>query len=123
MIAIDDSDINCIFIPTDLAAKCQENLYGVKGKSIHLSIGLKNLSKVVWRRFNRKELLANSEGVPPNYVKRMKLNISDWSLTIHNLEANDSGLYEALTNWEQDIVAAFALSVESKSRLNLHLHT
>lgn len=123
MITIDDLDINCIFIPADFAAKCQENLYGLKGKSIRLSISLRNQTKVVWRRFNRKELLANSDGVPPDYEKRMKLNFSDWSLTIHNLEGNDSGLYEALTNWERDTVAAFALTVESKSRLNFHLHT
>ncbi|XP_048041441.1 uncharacterized protein si:ch1073-220m6.1 [Megalobrama amblycephala] len=104
----------CIFgFSLDFAAKCQENLYGLNGKSIHLSISLKNQSKVVWRRFNRKELLANSDGVPPDYEKRMKLNLSDWSLTIHNLEVNDSGLYEALTNWERDTVAAFALTVEN----------
>lgn len=119
-------DINCIFIPADFAAKCQENHYGLKGKSTRLSISLRNLTKVVWRRFDRKELLANSDdGVSPDYKNRMKLNISDWSLTINNLQEDDSGLYEALTKWEKESLAAFTLAVESKScpSIHLHLHT
>ncbi|KTG04536.1 hypothetical protein cypCar_00046801 [Cyprinus carpio] len=98
-------------------ADCQENRYGLKGSSIRLSINPRNqshrLTKVGWHRFNRIEMLTDSDEVSPHFKKRMSLNISDWSLTIHNLEENDSGLYEALEKWEQETLAAFTLSVEN----------
>ncbi|XP_059357588.1 uncharacterized protein LOC132096315 [Carassius carassius] len=97
-------------------ADCQENRYGLKGSSIQLSISPRNQSHVqepVWRRFNRQELLANSKGVSPKYRNRMSLNISDWSLTIYDLQENDSGQYEALSNFEDDVLTAFTLTVEN----------
>ncbi|XP_016347542.1 uncharacterized protein LOC107692846 [Sinocyclocheilus anshuiensis] len=97
-------------------ADCQEKRYGLKGSSIQLSISPRNrshLQEPVWRRFNRKELLANSMGVPTKYRKRMSFNVSDWSLTIHDLQENDSGQYEALSNFEEDILTAFTLTVEN----------
>ncbi|XP_077083627.1 uncharacterized protein LOC143736810 [Siphateles boraxobius] len=104
----------CIFgFSLDFAAKCQENHYGLKGKSIRLSISPRNQSQVVWRRFNRKELLANSGGVPPALWEKISLNLSDLSLTVHNLQENDNGLYEALTKWEDKTLAAFDLTVEN----------
>lgn len=66
-------------------------------------------------------MLTDAKEVSPHFEKRMILNVSDWSLTIHNLEENDSGLYEALEKWEQETLAAFTLSVESKIYPS-HLH-
>ncbi|XP_067308158.1 SLAM family member 6 [Pseudorasbora parva] len=107
----------CIFgFSLDFAAECQQNHYGLKGKSIHLSISSRNqshqIADVVWRRFDRKDLLANSKRVNPNFEEKMELE-SDYSLTIHNLQENDSGLYEALTDWETKQLAAFLLKVEN----------
>ncbi|KAK7171136.1 hypothetical protein R3I94_001144 [Phoxinus phoxinus] len=104
----------CIFgFSLDFAAKCQENHYGLKGQSIRLSISPRNQSEVHWRRFDRKELLANSGGVPPGFVRKISLNFSDWSLTVHDLQETDNGLYEALTKWEDNNLAKLNLTVEN----------
>ncbi|KAK2913308.1 hypothetical protein Q8A67_001707 [Cirrhinus molitorella] len=95
---------------------CQENRYGLKGSSIRLCVGPGNQSHwqdLTWRRFHRTDLLTNSKGVHPTYGKRMSLNLSDWSLTIHNLHESDSGLYEVLDYWEREALAAFTLTVEN----------
>lgn len=101
---------------------CQENHYGLKGSSIQLSISPRNQShqqdSVKWRRFNRRDFLGDKDGVPPRFKKRMSLNDSDWSLTIHNLQEDDSGLYEALSKHEDETLAAFTLKVESKIYLS-----
>ncbi|XDV19079.1 hypothetical protein PO909_024651, partial [Leuciscus waleckii] len=104
----------CIFgFSLDFAAKCQENLYGLKGKSIRLSISPRNQSEVVWRRFNRRNLLAKSNRVPNVFREKISLNSSDQSLTVHDVQENDNGLYEALTDMEDEILAAFNLTVEN----------
>ncbi|XP_056104301.1 uncharacterized protein si:ch1073-220m6.1 [Rhinichthys klamathensis goyatoka] len=94
-------------------AKCHENRYGLKGKSIRLSISPGNQSEVVWRRFDRKVLLAYLEDVSPIFSRKISLNLSDWSLTIHNLQENDTGLYEAVTKWQDTTLAEFKLTVEN----------
>ncbi|XP_051575193.1 uncharacterized protein si:ch1073-220m6.1 [Myxocyprinus asiaticus] len=101
----------------DFGADCLKNRYGLKGTSIHLSFSQKNQShqqtQVKWRRFNREEALACPDGVAPNYRNRMEYNLSDGSLTIKNLQENDSGKYEALLGfWEEEILAAYTLIVE-----------
>lgn len=48
----------------------------------------------------------------------MSLNDLDWSLTILNLQEDDSGLYEALSKQEDETLAAFTLTVESKISFN-----
>ncbi|KAL0189756.1 hypothetical protein M9458_016855, partial [Cirrhinus mrigala] len=79
-------------------------------------IGPRNQShqqnNVKWRRFNRQDFLGDKDGVPPKFEKRMSLNNSDWSLTIYNLQEDDSGLYEALSRFEDETLAAFTLTVE-----------
>lgn len=103
----------CIFgFSLDFAAKCQENHYGLKGNSIRLSISARNQSNVVWRRV-KNDLLAKSGKVSPSFVEKISLNSSDWSLTVHNLQENDNGLYEALTEWETLTLGAFNLTVEN----------
>lgn len=101
----------------NFAAECQEILYGLGGKAIQLKISLRNQSlqktDITWRRFNRQQLLANLHGVPPDLQNRITLNSSDLSLTIKKLNENDSGLYEALQNWERDTVAAYTIIVEN----------
>ncbi|XP_042582712.1 uncharacterized protein LOC109093100 isoform X2 [Cyprinus carpio] len=96
-------------------ADCQVNHYGLKGSSIRLSISPRNqsLTNVGWQRLNRKEVLTDAKEVSPHFEKRMSLNVSDMSLTIHNLEENDSGLYEVIKKWESEPLAAFTLTVES----------
>ncbi|XP_059377390.1 uncharacterized protein LOC132113573 [Carassius carassius] len=104
---------------------CQVNRYGLKGSSIRLSISPRNqsLNNVRWLRFNRKEELTDTKDISPHFEKRIRLNVSDWSLTILNLEENDSGLYEAIQKWEVKPLAAFTLTVEdtvSKPVINVN---
>ncbi len=117
--------INYIFMYAGFVTDCQKIRYGLKGSSIHLSISLRNQShqhnNVNWRRFNRRELLGDRDGVPGKLKIRMSLNYSDWSLTILNLQEDDSGLYEALSKHEEQTLAAFTLKVESKICAS-HLH-
>lgn len=116
--------INKILIHAGFVADCQVNRYGLKGSSICLSISPRNqsLTNVGWRRFKRKEELTDAKEVSPHFEKRMSLNFSDMSLTIHNLEENDSGLYEAIKKWESEPLAAFTLTVESKICISCTLH-
>ncbi|XP_073691701.1 uncharacterized protein [Garra rufa] len=98
-------------------ANCQENRYGLKGSSISLSISPRIQShqpkNVKWRRFNRKLFLGDKDGVSSRFEKRMSLNLSDWSLTIYNLQEDDSGQYEALSRDEDITLAEFTLTVEN----------
>lgn len=112
-----------IFIHAGFVADCQVNRYGLKGSSIRLSISPRNqsLTNVGWQRLNRKEVLTDAKEVSPHFEKRMSLNVSDMSLTIHNLEENDSGLYEVIKKWESEPLAAFTLTVESKIYAS-HVH-
>ncbi|XP_056316926.1 uncharacterized protein si:ch1073-220m6.1 [Danio aesculapii] len=108
----------CFFcFSLNFAAECQEILYGLHGKPIHLRISLRNQSlqkkDITWRRFNKQQLLASSKGIHPDLQKRMTFNSSDLSLTINKLNESDSGLYEALLNWEKDTVAAYTIIVEN----------
>ncbi|XP_043101229.1 uncharacterized protein si:ch1073-220m6.1 [Puntigrus tetrazona] len=96
--------------------ECQEKRYGLSGGSITLNLDLGNrshLQDVMWRRFNRQELLANLKGVHPDIKRRMSLNVLDRSLTIHDLQENDSGMYEALDSWEKESLASYSLTVEN----------
>ncbi|XP_052009836.1 uncharacterized protein si:ch1073-220m6.1 [Xyrauchen texanus] len=115
--------LNLLFIfwfsfTQDFGADCLKNRYGLKGTSINLSVFQKlqphQKTQVKWRRFNRKEILTSPEGVAPNYRNRMEYNFSDGSLTIKNLQKNDSGKYEALLgSWEEQNLAAYTVKVES----------
>ncbi|XP_057199428.1 SLAM family member 7 isoform X2 [Triplophysa rosa] len=71
---------------------------------------------VKWRRTDNdmltKKLIADTSGVSPFYKKRVNMH-PDKSLTINNLQKNDSGIYKALTNWEDTILAEFRLTVEN----------
>lgn len=106
-----------IFISADFGINSLIMEYGLKGRSIHFNIIDTNQSvNVRWRRsdeISTRQFIADIHGVSPYYKEKVRIN-SDKSLTIKNLQKNDSGTYNALTNWEDQILAEFRLTVESK---------
>ncbi|RXN19040.1 SLAM family member 9-like protein [Labeo rohita] len=87
-------------------------------KTLLLSLRVKTVAShpvqdIYYDRSYRKDYLGDKDGVPPNFKKKVSLNHSDWSLTIYNLQENDSGLYEALSHFEDETLAAFTLTVEN----------
>ncbi|TRY83319.1 hypothetical protein DNTS_015053 [Danionella cerebrum] len=90
--------------------------YGLCGGFIRLSIDPSQThehNEIVWRRFNRKDLISKSRAIAPDFRDRMAINTSDWSLIIRKLQENDTGWYEALADWEKTTVAKFYLIVEN----------
>lgn len=105
-----------IFISAGFGDDLLEDKYILKGKSILFNITDTNQSTVKWRRtdseISTRQLIAdNINGVSPFYKERVEMN-SDKSLTINNLQKKDSGIYKALTSWEDKILAEFRLTVE-----------
>ncbi|KAA0722956.1 hypothetical protein E1301_Tti015628 [Triplophysa tibetana] len=99
----------------DISVESLEDKYGLKGSSIDFNIIDTNQSMVQWRRTDistRQVIAENKKGVAPFYEKKVKMNSVSKSLTIKNLQKNDSGTYKAVTDWEENILAEVRLTVE-----------